>query len=147
MNRQLKPAGQILRGNHLLQRLLQQAETLSRLQALVHDYLAPAARTQVQLGSYQDGILTLVLSDAASATRLRYQQERLLDQLRQHQEFSSLQRIRLKIRPAESAPPEVREERRYLTGAASANIRQGAQAIEDPELRAALQRLAGNTHP
>ena len=147
MNRQLKPAAQVLRGNHLLQRLLQQAETLSRLQALVHGHLAPALREQLQLGSYRDGTLTLVLLDAAWATRLRYQEPRLLGQLRQHQEFAGLQRIRLKIRPPETATPRTGEERRYLSGTASENIRQGAQEITDPQLREALQRLADNTRP
>ena len=144
MNKPLKPATQVLRGSPHLQRLLRQAENLSKLQSLVYQHLAPAQREQLQLGAYEQGVLTLILADAAWATRLRYQQERLMQQLRQHAEFAGLQRIRLKIRPASDAPPEPHEERRYLSDTASQNIRQGAENIEDPELREALQRLAKN---
>ncbi len=144
MNKPLKPATQVLRASPHLHRLLKQAENLSKLQLLVHQYLAPAQREQLQLGGYDDGALTLVVADAAWATRLRYQQERLVQQLRQHAEFAGLQRIRLKIRPASDAPPDLHEERRYLSDTASENIRQGAESIEDPELREALQRLAKN---
>lgn len=145
MNTPLKPAAHLLRGSPLLQRLLRQAENLSRLQALVHRYQSPAIREQLRLGSYEDGVLTLVLADAVWVTRLRYQQEHLMQQLRQHAEFSGLRHIRLKIRPKSSAPAEAPEERRYLSDIASQNIRQGAQNIEDPQLREALQRLAKNT--
>lgn len=144
MNNSLKPTAQILRSNHFLQRLLSQAQTLSQLQLLVHRYLAPAAREQLQLGSYDNGVLTLVLAEAAWATRLRYQQERLLGQLRQHPEFASLQSIRLKVRPAGSVPEPIEQERRYISKNASQHIRNGAASIQDPELREALQRLANN---
>lgn len=144
MNKSLKPAAHILHGNHFLQRLLKQAQTLSQLQTLVHGYLAPAAREQLQLGSYENGVLTLVLAEAAWATRLRYQQDRLLGQLRQHPEFSSLQRIQLKIRPAGNAPEPAEKERRYISESASQHICDGAANIEDPKLREALQRLAKN---
>ena len=148
MKQPLKPAKQILRGHHSLQRLLPHAETLSQLQSLVHRYLAPAAREQVQLGNYEQGVLPLVLADAAWATRLRYQQEQLVRQLAQHPEFAGLQRIRLKIRPtATTTDEDDNAERRYLSGAASEHIRHYADAIEDPQLRAALQRLAGNVRP
>ena len=145
MKQPLKSASQILHGNNSLQRLLRQAETLSQLQSLVHRYLAPAAREQLQLGNYEQGVLTLVLADAAWATRLRYQQEQLVRQLAQHAEFASLQRIRLKIRPpAGVADADDGTERRYLSGTASEHIRHYADSIDDPQLRAALQRLAGN---
>lgn len=144
MNKPLKPAAHVLRGNPLLQRLLRQAENLSRLQTLVHGQSSPAIREQLRMGGYDDGVLTLILADAVWITRLRYQQERLVQQLRQHAEFSGLQRIRLKVRPAGDAPPVLHEERRYLSDTASQNIRQGAEGIEDPELREALQRLAQN---
>lgn len=145
MNKPLKPAAQLLRSNQHLQRLFRQAEQLSRLQVLVHGYLSPAARSQARLGSYRDGVLTLVLEDAAWATRLRYQQERLVNQLQQHDEFAGLQRLTLKVRPAATRPArEEQEERRYLSEQASTQIRQSADDITDPRLRAALERLAGN---
>ncbi|MGI6407395.1 MAG: DUF721 domain-containing protein [Thiopseudomonas sp.] len=147
MNKPLKPATQILRGSPRLQRLLRQAESLSKLQALLYQHLAPAQREQLQLGGYDEGVLTLILADAAWATRLRYQQGRLLQQLRQHDEFSGLQHIRLKIRPASAAPPARHEERRFLSDTASQNIRRSAESIEDPELREALKRLAQNIRP
>lgn len=145
MKQPLKPASQILHSHHLLQRLLRQAEILSQLQSLVHRYLSPAVREQLQLGGYDKGVLTLILADAACATRLRYQQEQLIRQLAQHQEFAGLQRIRLKIRsPLSRTDDNTGEERRYLSSTASEHIRHGADAIADPQLRAALQRLADN---
>jgi hypothetical protein len=60
MNKPLKPATQILRGSPRLQRLLRQAESLSKLQALLYQHLAPAQREQLQLGGYDEGVLTLI---------------------------------------------------------------------------------------
>lgn len=147
MTTSLKSTAHILHGNPRLHSLLQQAQNLSQLQALVHQYLAPAAREQLRLGGYENGLLTLVLNDAAWATRLRYQQEQLVQQLRQHDPFAGLLRIRLKVRPASNHPEPAETERRYLTANASEHIRQSAEQIEDPQLRAALKRLAQNIRP
>lgn len=147
MNKPFKPAGQVLRTTPLLHRLLKQAEQLSRLQELVYLYLAPAARDQLQLGNYVEGTLSLIVSDAGWATRLRYQQERLMAQLRQHSEFAGLQRVRIRVRPAGQPTDTAGETRRYLSETASEQIRQDAAHVTDPQLKAALERLAGNTAP
>lgn len=142
MSTPLKSTANILRTDKRLQNLLVRTQQLSRLQAILHAYLAPAAQPHCLLANYQDGCLTLTVSDAMWATRLRYQQKKLLGQLSQHAEFNGLQHIQFKVSPNITAVSERQGPRQDISDPAREHIRLSAEAIEDPELKAALERLA-----
>jgi len=83
----------------------------------------------------------LIISDGHWATRLRYQQRRLQRQLQALEEFATLTKIIFKVQPSQGsgrAPGRTIE----LSAFAAESIQATAEGIEDPKLRAALERLA-----
>lgn len=135
---------QLLQDNSSLQRLVQRAQSIDRLQQLLNQCLQPAAREHCYLASLQEATLTLIVTDGHWATRLRYQQKRLLQQLQQVPEFNQVLRIQFKVRPPmqpEKAPARNIDFSEH-TGQV---IQASAQAISDPTLREAMERLARHT--
>ena len=82
-----------------------------------------------------------ILLDSHWATRMRYQQKRLIRQLQAYTEFATLTKLHCKVQPplVKKAPP-VRKMRHSQVAATS--LRETAVQIEDPSLKAALERLA-----
>lgn len=136
----------LLRELKPLRELLHSAEQLNRLQQLLDGQLQPAARPFCRLASWREGILLLIITDSQWATRLRYQERRLLRQLQGLAEFRGLQRILFKVQPTRTslgcsiAPPQ-------RSASARANLLESAEDIRDPRLKAALQRLAEHVQP
>lgn len=141
-----RPPATLLRDTKPLQALTDQAQRLAELQQLVHAQLQPAAREHCQLAAWRDGALLLIITDGHWATRLRYQQRRLLRQLQDHPAFAGLQRIVFKVQPPHTA---MQRQLRSATLSAEAaeNIQATAEHIDDPRLRAALERLARHGNP
>ena len=141
-----KELQQVVQRSQSLQKILATVGQQADLAALFHQYLQPAAREHCHFSQFQQGILTISVNNSMWATRLRYQQQRLLTQLRQHQAFASLQSIQLKVSPSysreeiktapKSAPIQISE-------TASANFAALADEAQDPQLKAVLLRLAG----
>ena len=141
-----QPPSALLRQARPLRLLLNQAERLAHLQRLLESQLQPAARAHCHVASWRDGTLLLVVTDGHWATRLRYQQRRLLRQLQDHPAFAGLQRIVFKVQPPHTA---MQRQLRSATLSAEAaeNIQATAEHIDDPRLRAALERLARHGNP
>lgn len=136
----------LLREAKPLKALFNQAQRIGRLQHLLESQLQPAAREHCHVASWHEGCLLLIISDGHWATRLRYQQKRLLRQLQTLEEFATLTKILFKVQP-----PTV--ERRgtshsiHLSNRAAENIQATAEGVRDPKLRAALERLAKHGKP
>lgn len=133
----------LLREAKPLRSLFAEAQRLSRLQELLDSQLQPAARPYCRIASWREGCLLLIVTDGHWATRLRYQQNRLLRQLAACGEFSGLTRILLKVQPLIQAPAPVNTNR--LTPSASTILQEAAEGISNPELKAALERLASRS--
>lgn len=133
----------LLRKAKHLRGLLGQAERLARLQQLLLLQLQPAAREHCHVASFRDGSLLLVITDGNWATRLRYQQRRLLRQLQALEQFQGLQRLLFKVQPP-ATPAAGRGPCAPLSSDASSSIKASAEHIRDPRLRAALERLASH---
>ncbi|SFM21150.1 hypothetical protein SAMN05216217_10238 [Halopseudomonas yangmingensis] len=135
-----RPADLLLNGR-TLKSLVSQARQLQRLQTLLETRLEPAAREHCRVASLRDGVLRLVVTDSHWATRLRYQQKRLIRDLQAFTEFGTLNKIQCKVQP-----PLIRKQppgpvmRHSATAADS--LQETAEQISDPQLRAALERLA-----
>ncbi|MEH6798365.1 MAG: DUF721 domain-containing protein [Halopseudomonas sabulinigri] len=131
----------LLRTNITLKRLYAQAKAVERLQSLVETQLEPAAREHCKVASLADGVLRFVVSSSHWATRLRYQQKRLVRQLQAYKEFATLTKIHCKVQPplVKKAPP-VRTIRRSQV--AAEHLQETAELVTDATLRAALQKLA-----
>lgn len=141
-----KASAALLREARPLQALFSQAQRLDKLQQLLESQLQPAAREHCHIATWAEGSLLLIISDGHWATRLRYQQRRLLRELQALPEFAGLQRILFKVRPPTIAT--ARPGRQItLSSSAADTIRASAEAILDPKLRAAMERLASHGKP
>jgi hypothetical protein len=87
--------------------------------------------------------LLLIVTDGHWATRLRYQQKRLLRQLQAFDEFINLDRILFKVQPP-TVPQGAAGHTIDLSSVAAESIQATAEGITDPKLRAALERLASH---
>lgn len=133
--------GDLLRTHSTLKGLFHQARAVARLQVLFESVLEPAARQHCHVASYRDGLLRLQVSDSQWATRLRYQQRRLIRQLQAYTEFATLTKIHCKVQPPlVKKAPQVRKITRSSVAAES--LIETSKAISDPQLRSALERLA-----
>ncbi len=94
---------------------------------------------------YEDGRLTITVRSSAWASRLRQQQAELMQTLKQQSAFRELRDIKVRVQPTEQAllavstAPDVPPSR--LSSNAARVVRDVAQTVNDPQLRAALERL------
>lgn len=144
----LKHTSSILNKQSGLRNIVQHAKYFVTLQKIVHQHLPEAAAEHCHLANYHQGRLVLIIDNAHWATRLRYQQNQLVSRLCQHVEFKNLQRIQLKIRPSSAFNDAIDKKKPRLEISAQAGqaINNCAETIEDPKLRAALERLARNAN-
>lgn len=133
----------LLREAKPLKALFSQAQRLSHLQRLFESQLQPAAREHCYVASWREGSLLLIVTDGHWATRLRYQQKRLQRDLQALDEFSSLTRILFKVQPP-TVQSKAGARSIDLSISAGENIQATAEGINDPNLRAALERLAAH---
>lgn len=92
--------------------------------------------------SYRSGRLLVYADGSIWADRVRQQHDRLMQTLRQDPLFEGLMQVSVRVAPSETAPPRAVKRRGARLSATSATlIDSTATAIDDPELRAALQRL------
>lgn len=136
----------VIRDAKPLKAIFHHAERLARLQRLLESQLQPAAREHCHVASWREGSLLLIVTDGHWATRLRYQHKRLLRQLAEFPEFANITRIHFKVQP-----PQVAQGAKGHTLDLSTNAAEGiqsvAEGISDPNLRAALERLAAHARP
>ncbi|MGJ7514805.1 DUF721 domain-containing protein [Pseudomonas baetica] len=136
----------LLREAKPLKAILGHAQRLGHLQRLLESQLQPAAREHCHVASWREGSLLLIVTDGHWATRLRYQQKRLQRQLQMFDEFANLTRILFKVQP-----PTVQRgatgHTMDLSNNAAETIQATADGISDPNLRAALERLAAHARP
>lgn len=131
----------LIRTSSTLRALLEKSRQLERLQALFQSRLEPAAREHCRVASFETGVLRLVVTSSQWATRMRYQQKRLIRDLQTFNEFATLTKIHCKVQPplVKKSPP-VRTIRRSKV--ASSTLQETAEHVCDPALKAALNRLA-----
>ncbi|WP_085693918.1 MULTISPECIES: DUF721 domain-containing protein [unclassified Pseudomonas] len=133
----------LLREARPLKAILNHAQRLGHLQRLLETQLQPAAREHCHVAKWREGDLLLIVTDGHWATRLRYQQKRLQRQLQMFDEFAGLTRILFKVQPptVQRGPSEHNID---LSTDAAATLQSTAEGISDPNLRAALERLAAH---
>ncbi len=121
--------------------LIAHARQLQSLSTALRRCLPADAASHVQVVHWSDGQLTVQVDSTAWATRLRYLSPQLLRQLQQLPEFTAAHRIALNIAPA-ATPAVTIAQPFHLSPAGARIIDANAETIADPQLRAALKRLA-----
>ncbi len=96
--------------------------------------------------SYRSGRLLVQATSSLWASRLRHQRERVIAALQQEPALEGLAALQIRIAPAAQAADTEGETKRSkptagLSAATAALIADVAEAIEDPDLKAALRRL------
>ena len=138
-----RPPAVLLREARPLKALLSQAQRLATIKRLLDTQLQPAAREHCHVAAWREGSLLLVVTDGHWATRLRYQQRRLQQGLQGLPEFAGLTRILFKVQPSVGAKRPAGPGL-DLSDSAADNLQATAEGITDPNLRAALERLASH---
>jgi hypothetical protein len=92
---------------------------------------------------WQDGVLEIGVTNPGAATRLRFESAALCSRLQQAG-LEGLQTIVARVQPQPASEREPRH-RRYSATAAQ-RVAEEASEVADPDLRAALNRLAGHLH-
>lgn len=133
--------GDLIRNHSTLKGLYAKARILERLQILLETQLEPSAREHCRVASLREGVLRLVVSDSHWATRMRYQQKRLIRQLQAYTEFATLTKIHCRVQPQRVDSDRPPRQMRRSEVAAEA-LRETADQVTDTALKAALERLA-----
>lgn len=125
--------------------LMQQASHLNKLQQCLNLYLSATLQENCAVASFQKGTLTILMTNAQWATRIRYQQNKLKQQLQTHHEFHDIIKIIVKVSPKPLKQTEQTNDLSLSLNTAKV-INETAEGISDPVLKQALERLARHTH-
>jgi len=138
-----RPLYKLLQGEKT--RLADLVTTTRRLRRLNQQLLAvldAPLTDHCQVARYDTEQLIIQVDSPVWASRLRYYIPTLLQELKKNiPDLQGLKSIKMHVAPARPAPVEKSPANREITPAASQNIHAMAEAIDDPALREALQRL------
>ncbi len=123
-----------------LARAIRRARQLDTLNNLFNQLVGKPLRQHCQVANLRQQTLIVHVDSPAWATRLRYQQSRLLTQLRALEQYSQITELKIQVKPVFSKRAPAR--RPALPGQAAREqaSRQLAQ-VRDPQLRGRLARL------
>lgn len=125
--------------------LMEHARRLERLAREIRAALPHPLADHCRLANVRRGSLILQVDSAAWATRLRYQVPGLLKQFRKHASLAQVTDIKIRVTPPDS-PKSIRPFRSARLSPSSAKmLMDTAEAITDPDLGAALRRLASRS--
>ncbi|MGD8576364.1 MAG: DUF721 domain-containing protein [Thiohalophilus sp.] len=138
------PLYKLLRGEkNQLADLVTTARELRQLDNLLSTVLDQPLTDHCRIARYDAETLVIQVDSPVWSSRLRYYIPTLLQELKQNiQSLQGLKSIKLHVAPILPAPAEKPPANREISPAASRDIQAMAEAIEDPDLREALLRLA-----
>ncbi len=128
------------------QRLMDSLGALKETQKAVLYHLPEHLRTHCRVGSFNEGVLTLVTSNATWATHLRGESADLRFALRRNRVYAGLSQIVVRVKPEQmkaSTPKRSLPAVRPPSNSAKSIIAMTAESVIHPDLKAALRRLAG----
>lgn len=132
-----------LRRNQVAGRLMEGLERDIGLQRRIRRALEPDLRPHCLHATIEGGRLTLVSDSPVWASRLRFGAPGLMAALAV--EGPAVTEVRVRVAPQAAARPEpARQPAVTLSAGTVAHLLGAAEAMEDPDLAAALRRLAGS---
>lgn len=142
MNFQKSSHKPILGQNGQVADLVTRARRIHRLDRAVRRMLEPSLAQHCRVATCRNEVLVLEAASAAWGSRLRLQLAALQQQLQQNR--VPVRRIEVRIRPEldQTATARRTTPRRRLSANAARSIQAAADASPDPDLSAALRRLA-----
>jgi hypothetical protein len=125
-----------------LSSLQARAEALARLREMVASALPAHIAQQCQLANLRGETAVFICSSASWATRLRYMEPQL-GELLQRLEGGAVRRLQIRVATPAAAPAPAASQRNAALGEGAVSaIERAAALIGDPDLSAALRRLA-----
>jgi len=97
----------ILAGNQDFQKLIVKANQLTQLNRLFKSLLEPTLAQHCNLAKLEKDQLTVIVDNAAWATKFRFSIPDILKNLRIQPEFKMVKTIRFMVAAAESKPPNL----------------------------------------
>lgn len=147
-----KSISSLLQPNHRdLQTVLSKVKAITNLNQLVTPILEENLRPYCQVANLCNGILVMLATNSSVATQLRYQTPDILKKLQGNPSLRHIREIQCKVRPpvtvtVERGKTSKKQEKISLLSAQTAETLMAmASTIEDTELRAIMQRIAGHT--
>ncbi|KAF0191603.1 MAG: hypothetical protein FD165_1672 [Gammaproteobacteria bacterium] len=139
-----KTINQLLSGDSgNLRLLVERARMLQHLTTVLRQHLPLAMRDHCSVSAVDKHTLSVCADSAAWASKLRFHAPTLVPRLCETPALCDLQQIRVKVAPAVTAATSPPVARHLVMSASGAQAIDGcAQAIRDPALKTALQRLA-----
>lgn len=98
---------------------------------------------------FVDGELCVQVDSPIWANAIRQQHQTLVSRLREHRSLANLHQIRVKVVPGKLSIGPTTSFHKVaapVSEFAAESIRRTAESVEDPDLKAALQRLQASTH-
>lgn len=130
----------LLNGNAGLKHLTAAARELQQLHLQVCQQLPPSLSSHCLGVERQADTLFIYMDNAASATLLRYQQDRLLSQFSARR--LTCKHIKVQVLPEPVSPPAPQSLSRSLPETVRSMLESTAAGLEDGRLRRSLQNLA-----
>jgi hypothetical protein len=85
--------------SHGISQLIKQAESRKSLTELFNDAIPEQFKNKFQINSLNDGVLVITCHSASLMTKLRFSQNKIIEQLNQKLAQSPVTSIKIKIRP------------------------------------------------
>jgi len=121
--------------------LLQQSQRLLQLTHTVQEHLPEPLNRHCAVANIQDDILVLITDSPVWSSRLRFHAPALLREL-ERRHAVKLKSVRIRINPPEQPRPVTVRKPPEMSAATAGLLRQVAGTLDDPDLCAALHRLA-----
>ena len=142
----------LLKPNSQLVDLITYSQSLNNLDKTLKPLINQYIGGDWQLGKTSSTELTLLVSSAETASRLRYQATNLLQEIKKrHKAFNHLQKLHIKVDPVQDnkAPIKSPGKKSALKSSKTGEkyLELLAETIDDPALSASLQRLAKRVSP
>lgn len=137
------PLGRILNDRSAaVERLFRTVEFLQSINRLIATSVSSKLAPHCAAAGIRDRQLVVFVDSPAWATRLHFEQNQLLQHLRQQPELNLLTGLQIKVRPKEPMPAKPIRRAQSLSQESTADIKACADSIGDPALSRALRRLA-----
>ncbi len=132
----------LLTPSEQLSPLLDHVRLLGRLSNILRAHLTGSLAEHCRAANLDGTTLVISVDSPAWAAKLRYQVTSLLAQLQNRGDLPPIERLRIRIQPADQARPAPVVRRQTISPEAAGVIRHVADNTTDPKLQAALRRLA-----
>ena len=124
--------------------LVTQARINQKLSKSLNNLLDPALLDHVRLANIRTQTLVLITDSAAWASRARYFSPQLLQKLHNNSHiFGDIRKIEIQVQPAAQRRTSTPPLPRHISDSAAECLSTTADTIENADLKAALNRLAG----